>query len=566
MRRFHRGLGDLNSRLWREGERGAVAEKRGAGSDESYLARSVTIAELPAPNVPRREILLLSLAAFASAASMRLVDAMLPRIGREFQVGLSQAAVAITVFSVAYGVTQVAFGPLGDRFGKLRVIALASLGAAAATVCCVLAPGYWGFVAARLFAGALCGAIIPMSMAWIGDVVPYDQRQSVIARFLLGQIVGLGGGAAVGGIAADQAAWRWPFAVIAAWLLVVGLLLLAASRADPVPKRAGQGSFRELLRVLERPWARIVIATVGVEGLLVFGALAFVPTHLHAARGFTLATSGLAMLAYAAGGIFFAVFARTIIARLGEVRLAAIGAILVAVGFALIGWTPVWFVAPVGCLLGGLGFYMLHNTLQANATEMAPERRGAGMALFASMLFLGQSVGVGLAGVVAESSRGARADPGGGRLHPASRLRLRAARALPGHDDFALHASCFQQGVPSSHGLGRQGPDDVHLRRRQRLFIECQGEPIQHRAIRSPCTPIVAQRIRVRPDGMERCVLREQQLEALRIRHFRDRSQVAVQREQLAARREHSAAHQVEDGVERAAVAPHGFFDDPACR
>lgn len=352
----------------------------------------------------RREIVLLSLAAFASAASMRVADAMLPRIGSEFQVGLSQASAVITVFSVAYGLTQIAFGPLGDRFGKLRVIGLAALCAGIATLACVLAPGYWGLVAARLLAGGMCGAIIPMAMAWIGDVVPYENRQAVIARFLLGQIFGLGAGAAVGGIAADQALWRWPFVAITAWLLVVGVMLLAASRSDPVPRRAGQGNLRELARVVEVPWARVVLLTVGIEGVLVMGAFAFVPTHLHEARGFSLAASGLAMLGFAAGGVFFATFARTIISRLGEVRLAVAGTILLASGLALVGWTPAWVAAPAGCLVSGLGFYMLHNTLQANATEMAPERRGAGMALFASMLFLGQSIGVALAGAAAEAA------------------------------------------------------------------------------------------------------------------------------------------------------------------
>ena len=352
----------------------------------------------------RREIVLLSFAAFASAASMRVTDAMLPRMGNEFEVGLSQASLVITAFATAYGLTQLGFGPLGDRFGKLRVIALATLGAAVATLACFLVPGFEGLVAARLFAGGLCGAIIPMSMAWIGDVVPYEDRQPVIARFLLGQILGLGGGAAAGGIAAEQAPWRWPFAAIAAWLLLIGLMLLAASRADPVPRRRGAGGLRELLRVLEVRWARVVLATVCIEGLLVVGAFAFVPTHLHESRGFQLAQSGLAVLGFAAGGLLFAVFARGIIKRMGELRLAVSGTVLLAAGFALVGWTPAPFVAPLGCFLSGLGFYMLHNTLQANATEMAPERRGAGMALFASMLFLGQSVGVAIAGSIAEAA------------------------------------------------------------------------------------------------------------------------------------------------------------------
>jgi predicted MFS family arabinose efflux permease len=37
---------------------------------------------------------------------------------------------------------------------------------------------------------------------------------------------------------------------------------------------------------------------------------------------------------------------------------------------------------------------MMHTTLQANATQMAPQARGAAVSLFASALFLGQTVGV----------------------------------------------------------------------------------------------------------------------------------------------------------------------------
>jgi len=48
--------------------------------------------------------------------------------------------------------------------------------------------------------------------------------------------------------------------------------------------------------------------------------------------------------------------------------------------------------------LFGLGFYMMHNTLQINATQMAPERRGAAVAAFASCFFLGQSSGVAISG------------------------------------------------------------------------------------------------------------------------------------------------------------------------
>ena len=352
---------------------------------------------------PRFTIVLLSLAAFASAASMRVTDAMLPRLATQFGVGLAEAATVITVFAIAYGALQVAFGPLGDRFGKLRVISLACFGAAAATLACLLAPGYGTFVTARLVAGGFCGGLIPLSMAWLGDVVPYAERQPVLARFLLGQILGLGGGAAVGGLAAEHAMWRWPFGVLALWLLAMGLLLVRAARRDPVPRQPARGHFvHDIVGVLASRWARIVVGTVFVEGMVVFGALAFVPTHLHQARGFALSRAGLAMLLFAGGGVVFALGARPVVRRLGEFGLAVSGTILIALGLALIAWTPHALVAPLGCLFAGLGFYMLHNTLQTNATQMAPQNRGAGMALFASVYFTGQAIGVAIAGQVAE--------------------------------------------------------------------------------------------------------------------------------------------------------------------
>jgi predicted MFS family arabinose efflux permease len=240
-------------------------------------------------------------------------------------------------------------------------------------------------------------------MAWIGDVVPYAERQPVLARFLLGQILGLGVGAAVGGVAAEQEMWRWPFAVLALWLLAMALAVLAASRGARAAHASGGTSFvHHLASVVSMRWARIVVGTVFVEGMVVFGALSFVPTHLHQARGFALSRAGLAILLFAGGGVIFALAARPVVRRLGEAGLAVAGTSFIACGLALTAWTPVAFVAPVGCLLAGLGFYMLHNTLQTNATQMVPEHRGAGMAFFASMYFVGQALGVAAAGYFAE--------------------------------------------------------------------------------------------------------------------------------------------------------------------
>jgi MFS transporter, YNFM family, putative membrane transport protein len=355
------------------------------------------------PHSVNRTIVLLSLAAFASAASMRVMDALLVRVSSEYGIGIASASNAVTVFAVLYGLLQLVMGPLGDRHGKLRVIAAACGAAAVSSLACAAAPSYATLLLARAATGASCACVIPLSMAWVGDTTPYETRQGVLARFLLGQIIGLSGGAALGGFAAESGFWQWPFAALAAWFLVVGAMLGRVAWRQPSGAHpAGGHLFANLLEVLRTPGVPQVVITVFLEGVVLLGGLAFVATHLHQARGASMPVAGAMFFAVSAGGVVFAFFARRIVPVLGEPRLAAVGTVIVALSVLGIAWAPSLAAAPVTCFGAGLGFYMLHNTLQTNATQMAPTRRGAAVALFASLFFLGQSAGVAMAGRLAE--------------------------------------------------------------------------------------------------------------------------------------------------------------------
>ena len=76
------------------------------------------------------------------------------------------------------------------------------------------------------------------------------------------------------------------------------------------------------------------------------------------------------------------------------------GGLLVAASYVTVALSPTWWYAIPASFCAGLGFYMLHNTLQINATQMAPERRGAAVAAFAACYFMGQSAGVALSGAL----------------------------------------------------------------------------------------------------------------------------------------------------------------------
>lgn len=363
-----------------------------------------SVAQRAKTPVPSLAIAALSFAAFGSAASMRVTDPLLPRLETEFGIGLATAAYVVIAFSLAYGMLQAFFGPVGDRYGKYRVVAAACAASTIAALACAFAPGFAALVTARTFAGAAAAAIIPLSMAWIGDVVPYEQRQAVLARFLTGQMLGIASGQLIGGFAAEHLSWRAPFFALAAWFAVSAIVLVRMNRRSegPAVQAGPRRPVADLLAVFRIPWARVIITTVFLEGVLLFGPLAFIATHLHRTHGISLSLAGSALMLFGAGGLAFAALVPMLLRHLGETGLAAGGGMILFAALLAIGLGTDWHFAIPGCTLLGLGFYMLHNTLQTNATQMSPGHRGAAIAVFASAFFLGQSLGVTLAGLAVE--------------------------------------------------------------------------------------------------------------------------------------------------------------------
>jgi predicted MFS family arabinose efflux permease len=350
----------------------------------------------------RLAVTLLSLAAFFSGAAMRIGDGLIPRLANDFGVSTGVAGRVVLTFSLAYGLSQLAYGPLGDRYGKARLVSLALFGSAVGALACAFAPGFQALVGLRVLWGIAAAGVIPLSMAWIGDTVPYEQRQATLAQLLFGTLSGMMGGQLAGGLFADSRyGWRGAFLLLCAGFALVAVLLRLRLRHihAQAPARAGNIAFATQLRtVLREPWARRVLAAAFAEGVFLLGPMSFLPSYLHQRYGLSLsAASGLIAL-YALGGLLYAALARRIVRRLGERRMVLAGGVVMGGCFLALYATPVaWLAGPIALLLG-FGTYLYHNTLQVNATQMVPAVRGSSVALFAFCLFSGQAIGVSWAG------------------------------------------------------------------------------------------------------------------------------------------------------------------------
>ena len=351
-------------------------------------------------------ITLLAIVAFAAQAMVRVTDSLLPQIAADFGVTVGATSIVVTVYLLAHGSVQLVIGPIGDRFGKYRCMAFAAAVSTVMVAICGLAPSLNVLIAARLGSGLATGWIIPLALAFVGDVIPYERRQQVIGRFLSGQILGQLFGQAAGGVLGDWFGWRNVFFLLAGLLAVAAaglwyeLLRNPITHARHASAQPGRGFIADYSTVLRSGWARALIAFAFIESGLMFGAFTYVGADLHLRFGVSFTLVGLYVAAFAIGGLIYSLSVRVLVARFGQIGLATLGGALLGLAFMTLAFEPHAYIAPIAITAIGLGFYMLHNTLQTNATQMVPEARGTAVAIFSSALYLGQTVGVAVNGAI----------------------------------------------------------------------------------------------------------------------------------------------------------------------
>jgi predicted MFS family arabinose efflux permease len=351
-----------------------------------------------------RAIALLSIAAFAAQAMVRVTDSLLPQIATDLNVTVGATSVIVTFYMLAHGSVQLVAGTIGDKFGKYLCAAIAASVATVMVAMCGLAPNLHALVGARIGSGLATGWIIPLALAFIGDVVPFERRQQAIGGFLSGQILGQLFGQAAGGILGDFFGWRIVFFLLAVLLAIATAGLFVELWRNPITRaRNPQGAAKTgfiagYKAVFGSPWARTVIAMAFIEFASMFGAFTYVGADLHLRFGVSFTLVGIFVAAFAIGGLIYSLLVRQLVTLLGPPKLALFGGFILAAAYVLLTVSPHAYLAPLATTLIGLGFYMLHNTLQTQATQMTPEARGTAVAVFSSALYLGQTAGVAASG------------------------------------------------------------------------------------------------------------------------------------------------------------------------
>jgi len=240
------------------------------------------------------------------------------------------------------------------------------------------------------------GGIMPVCMALIGDKFPLAIRQIALSRFIGATLIGQLVGASVGGMAAEWIGWRGVLGCAAALGVTAALMALTMvpreGERGPGPLHIGQALARYGL-VLQNPRSFVCFGIVFWEGLAIYGIMPFIGDLLRSRGTGGLREAGFVIGGLGLGGLLYAFGAPLILRFASRPAMMAAGGGVAALGLAGVGLLVPW-AAQMACMVVlGFGFFLLHNSVQTEVTELAPSARASAFSLHAFSFFMGQALG-----------------------------------------------------------------------------------------------------------------------------------------------------------------------------
>jgi DHA1 family bicyclomycin/chloramphenicol resistance-like MFS transporter len=326
----------------------------------------------------------------------------LPAITQGFGAGMGQAQLTLTALLLAFGLSQLVWGPLSDRFGR-RPILLWGMGAyTLASVACALAPDMAWLIAGRTVQGIAMGAGVMAARAVVRDLFQPLQGATVMSQGLTGLGIIACACAPLGGMLTDTLGWRYALlglAVFGAATLALLAWRFEETLAQPDPHALSAGPLlRANLDILRNPvfltWCALSASSyLGLFTFLASSSFVFVTF-----MGYSKTAYGFLMLSMSLSYIVGTFWCRWMLRRTSVHRTVGIAAILTITGgvsmaaLAYAGqgqdWYGAWAVmVPMYIFMLGHGVHQPCG--QSGAVAPFPHRAGTASALNGFLMMLG---------------------------------------------------------------------------------------------------------------------------------------------------------------------------------
>lgn len=260
----------------------------------------------PGARIPRRYAWVVFALSFglllSDYMSRQVLNAVFPLLKAEWALSDARLGLLSGIVALMVGLLTFPLSLLADRFGRVKSLAIMATVWSLATLACGLAQDYPQMLAARFMVGVGEAAYGSVGVAVVLSVFPKHMRATLTGAFMAGGMFGSVLGMALGGAIAASMGWRWAFAAMALFGLVLALLypvIVREKRIAPAPagdaKAAATPAAKVPLRFLVN--SRSVLGAYIGSGLQLFvggTVIVWIPSYLN--RYYAMATD-------AAGGV-----------------------------------------------------------------------------------------------------------------------------------------------------------------------------------------------------------------------------------------------------------------------
>jgi len=350
-------------------------------------------------NELRRERFLkvLSAATFLIFFQAYIVAPLIPRLSSVFGISAQQIGLIVPAYLIPYGVSTLVYGVLSDRLGR-RPIMFASLAAfIILTALTATASSAGQLMLWRLLTGIGASGVVPLALASMGTLFPYEQRGRPLGWLFGAMAGGAAFGATVGVMLESVIGWRLLFVGVAIAAVVVLAFLLPYRSLLGGPVSEPHPSLREVFagyrRLLGTGRGLRTYGYVFWNAIFHSGVYTWLGVYFTRRYGLSDFGIGLALLGYGIPGFLLGPLVGRAADRWGRLWLIPAGIGIAALAAAvLIGSLPI-VVATLAITVLSLGYDMTQPLLAGIVTSLDKKRAGQAMGLNVFLLFTGFGVG-----------------------------------------------------------------------------------------------------------------------------------------------------------------------------